>query len=170
MNKRWQEIKDFEDYLISDNGEVYSKKSNNLLKPRHTKDGYVYYRLSKPGGIQKDFKAHRLVALAYVENPNNLETVNHIDGDKTNNHYSNLEWMNRSDQLQHAYDLGLKKPMRGLNHSVAKATVEQVLYIREQYDNHKGSLYGFFAKLSRETGLSQTLVTRIARRKTYFDI
>ena len=170
MNERWQEIKDFEDYLIGDNGEVYSKKSNSLLKPRHTKDGYVYYRLCKPGGIQKDFRVHRLVALAYVENPNNLETVNHIDGDKTNNHYSNLEWMNRSDQLQHAYDLGLKKPMRGLNHSVAKATVEQVLYIRERYDNHKGSLYGFFAKLSRETGLSQTLVTRIARRKTYFDI
>lgn len=170
MNKRWQEVKGFENYLISDNGEVYSKKSKSLLKPRYNKDGYIYYRLSKPGSIQKDFRAHRLVALTYIENSSNLETVNHIDGDKTNNHYSNLEWMNRADQLQHAYDLGLKKPMRGTSHSVAKATREQVLYIREQYDNHKGSLYGFFAKLSRETGMSQTTVTKIARRKTYFDI
>lgn len=170
MEKQWKVIKGFEDYKVSEYGEVFSLKGSKLLKPRYTKDGYVYYRLSKSGGIQKDFRSHRLVAYAWLPNPNNLETVNHIDGVKTNNHYSNLEWMNRSNQLQHAYDLGLKKPMRGLAHSVAKATKEQVIYIRDCYDNHEGSWYGFYAKLSRETGLSQTLVTRIAKRQTYFDI
>ena len=167
---KWAKVEGFENYLISENGDLKNTKTGKLLKPRYYRDGYMYYRLSKSRKEQNDIRIHRLVAKAFIPNIHNLETVNHIDGNKKNNHISNLEWMNRSDQLQHAYDLGLKKPMRGLSHSVAKATIEQVLYIREQYDKHEGSWYGFYARLSRETGLSQTLVTRIAKRKTYFDI
>lgn len=170
MEKQWKAIQGLEGYKVSEYGEVFSLKTNKLLKPRHSKDGYVYYRLSDKSNGQKDINAHRLVANLWIENPNNLETVNHKDGNKENNHYSNLEWMNRADQLQHAYDLGLKKPMQGINHKSSKATIEQVLYIRDMYDKHKGSMYGFYAKLSRETGLSQTVVTRIAKRQTYFNI
>lgn len=167
---KWEKVKGFENYLISESGDLKNTKTDKLLKPRYYRDGYMYYRLSKSRKEQSDIRVHRLVAMAFIPNNNNLETVNHIDGNKENNHVSNLEWMNRSDQLQHAYGLGLKKPMRGTVHSSSKATKEQVDYIRKKYDNHSGSWYGFYAKLSRETGLSQTLVTRIAKRKTYFDI
>ena len=57
----------------------------------------------------KTYKVHRLVAICYIENPNNLPQVNHIDGNKTNNHVSNLEWCTASYNTQHAYDNGLAK-------------------------------------------------------------
>ena len=170
MEKQWKTIEWLKGYKISEYGEVFSLKNNRILKPRYTKDGYVYHRFSNGSEEQKDIRIHRLVAMLWIDNPNNLETVNHKDGNKQNNHYSNLEWMNRANQLQHAYDLGLKKPMQGTNHKSSKATAEQVMYIRNMYDNHKGSMYGFYAKLSQETGLSQTIVTRIAKRQTYFHL
>ena len=168
-NVEWRQVEGYSNYIISEYGDVKNIKTNKLLKRRTTKDGYQYYRLCERG-IQSDFRVHRLVAKMWLDNPMNLETVNHKDGNKTNNHVSNLEWMDRHSQLEHAYNLGLKKAKVGTDSNLSKATVEQVKYIRDKYDNHKGSMYGFYANLSRETGLSQTLVTRIAKRKSYFNI
>jgi hypothetical protein len=62
----------------------------------------------------KDHFVHRLVAIAFLENLENKETVNHIDGNKENNHVSNLEWCTRSENTQHAYNTGLHKPYTGI--------------------------------------------------------
>ena len=57
---------------------------------------------------------HRIVALAFLNNPNGLPEVNHIDGDKSNNNVANLEWVSRSDNTKHAIKLGLREnPMKG---------------------------------------------------------
>jgi hypothetical protein len=67
---------------------------------------YARCTLSKDGS-PKSYSVHRLVALAFIPNPLNLPQVNHKDGNKFNNHYSNLEWCTSSDNTKHAYDTGL---------------------------------------------------------------
>lgn len=71
--------------------------------------GYVRVRLDK-NAKGKNFAVHRLVAQAYVSNPNDHTEVNHIDGNKQNNIYTNLEWCSREDNMQHAATLGLLSP------------------------------------------------------------
>ena len=101
------------DYFIDKEGNVYSKRKFNLLtKLKQYKTGhkgYVKVRINK-----KDYFVHRLVAIAYLNNPQKKDTVNHIDGDKSNNHVNNLEWCTRSENCKHAYDTGLHKPYKGL--------------------------------------------------------
>ena len=90
--ERWRDIEDFEGrYRISDHGRVFSLLSKKLLNIYTNNHGYqcVYLYLD---GHYKNFKVHRLVAVAFVPNPYNLPQVNHKNEDKTYNYYTNLEW------------------------------------------------------------------------------
>lgn len=82
-------------YLISDSGEVYNAKTNRLLK-QHNHKGYLRVGLVD-NGIQKHYLVHRLVAQTFIPNPENLDTVNHINHIRTDNRAENLEWMSRKD-------------------------------------------------------------------------
>lgn len=95
-----KQIKDYENYYIDENGNIYNLNTNKKLQGSIGENGYKYYRLSK-NGSKKMFYAHRLVAEAFIENPNNLPVVNHIDGNKINNHVSNLEWVSYSENVSH---------------------------------------------------------------------
>ena len=98
---RYKIINGFEDYIIFDNGIVLSKITKKILKPANCR-GYDRYCLHKDK-IQTMKFGHRLVAEAFIPNPNNLETVNHIDENKTNNSFKNLEWMTREDNMIYSY-------------------------------------------------------------------
>ena len=90
--ERWRDIEGFEGrYRISDHGRVFSLLSKKLLNIYTNSHGYqcVYLYLD---GHYKNFKVHRLVAVAFVPNPLNLPQVNHKNEDKTYNYYTNLEW------------------------------------------------------------------------------
>lgn len=90
-----KDIKDFEGiYAITSCGRVWSYQSKKFLKPNIQKRGYYHYRLYK-NGKQKSFLAHRLVAMAYLSNPDNLPEVNHKDENKSHNYLGNLEWCTR---------------------------------------------------------------------------
>ena len=94
-------------YLVSQQGDVYSLKMKRLLKPVRTEKGYLSVELWE-GYKRKVMKIHRLVAKNFIPNPRDCKEVNHIDGNKENNHVSNLEWCTRSENLKHAYRIGLR--------------------------------------------------------------
>lgn len=90
----WKEIEGYEGlYEVSNLGNVKSlnKRKGRILKPAKNNKGYLYVNLFKQGKVKKHF-VHRLVAKAFIENPDNLPQVNHKDEDKTNNNISNLEF------------------------------------------------------------------------------
>ena len=83
-------------YAITSCGKVWSYRRKKFLKPNHNKDGYLQVGLNK-NGKRKSFFIHRLVALAYIPNPDNLTTVDHIDENKEHNYVNNLRWMTREE-------------------------------------------------------------------------
>ena len=84
-------VKDFPDYLIYEDGRVWSNKTNKFLKHAHTLKGYASVELFNTNG-SKRLLIHRLVAEAYIPNPDGLPQINHKDENPRNNHVSNLEW------------------------------------------------------------------------------
>ena len=100
-----KEIEGFENYIICTDGTVHNKKGHNISRWKDNV-GYLQVKLSKKGKWYYK-RVHRLVAEAFIPNPNNLKQVNHIDGDKTNNEVSNLEWIDNKNNTQHGYDNNL---------------------------------------------------------------
>lgn len=99
-------------YDIYKDGRIYSRKSKKFLKQSDDGNGYKKVTLLK-NGIQRTKKVHRLVAEHFVNNNSNKKCVNHIDGNSKNNNALNLEWCSYSENMKHAYKLGLRKPNRG---------------------------------------------------------
>lgn len=122
MKEIWKEIPGYDgDYQVSNLGKVKSLKNGqekimNLIKD---KGGYLRIGLSKNNNTQICL-VHRLVASMFIPNPLMLREVNHIDGDKTNNNVENLEWTTRSENILHAFRLGLKANKTGSNSPHAK--------------------------------------------------
>jgi len=96
----WTTARDFENYLISNIGNVKNSKTGRILKPSKSK--YLSVSLN---GCQKTI--HRLVAENFITKPDGKNEVNHIDGNKHNNNVENLEWVTRKENIKHAYDTGL---------------------------------------------------------------
>lgn len=84
-------------YFISDDGKLYSIRSGKFLKPAHDRYGYLYYVISI-NGKRMTLKAHRLVAKAFIPNPENKPTVNHRNGIRHDNRIANLEWATEKEQ------------------------------------------------------------------------
>lgn len=106
----WLDVVGYEGhYLVSDAGRVVSiKRPKRQLLGFGDRMGYPSVNLFADSN-GKTVCVHRLVAEAFIPNPGMFPTVNHVDGDKTNNHVCNLEWASYSDNNQHAHDTGLKK-------------------------------------------------------------
>lgn len=90
-------FEEFEGYGITSCGRVYSFKTKRFLKPNKNYKGYLSVCLTNSNGYKKTVAIHRLVALTYIPNPNNLETVDHIDENKEHNYINNLRWMTRGE-------------------------------------------------------------------------
>lgn len=125
-------------YTIDELGRIYSAKKQGSrggeISSSISTDGYCRVRLCKCG-IHHTYLLHRLVAQHFIENPENKPCVNHIDGDKTNNSVTNLEWCTYSENMQHAVRKGLNATpnLTGELHPQSKLTVELVKEIRARY-------------------------------------
>ena len=104
MNEVWANIKDYDDYQVSNQGRVCSYKNNKrkILKGWIQNTGYLTICLNN-----KKHSVHRLVAETFIHKIEGKNYVNHIDGNKTNNSVSNLEWCTNVENIQHAFKTGL---------------------------------------------------------------
>ena len=97
----WSKIEGYPNYEVSSSGRVMNVKTGKILKPFISGCGYLYIELFNNNGV-KSFRVHKLVAEAFIPNPEGLGTVDHIDSDKTNNNASNLQWMTQGDNARKA--------------------------------------------------------------------
>lgn len=95
----WKKFSGYDNYLVSDTGLVVNVNTGKRLIPSKDKDGYLSVSLSQNGKIKK-YRISRLVALVYIPNPNDLDTVDHINGIKEDNRVVNLQWLSNSDNLE----------------------------------------------------------------------
>lgn len=138
--------------------------SGKMLRP-FDGDGYLFVKLNRPGRTAKTFAVHRAVALAFLGKPIGRNCVNHLDGNKQNNHPSNLEWTTQSQNMKHAWANGLCRGVKkelGDRHHAAKLTNDQVVEARRRYGA------GERAKaLAEEYGLTRTAMHSMLTGKTW---
>lgn len=104
--EQFKDVKGYEGlYKVSENGVIIRLDTNKEIGKRRG-NGYTLTKLFK-NGENKTMSVHRIVAEAFIPNPEGKPCVNHIDGDKTNNHVSNLEWVTYSENTSHAFQTGL---------------------------------------------------------------
>lgn len=128
MKEVWKKLEKYPRYEVSNMGRIKAtcirgKKVDKILKQNLKKSGYLHVVLYE-GGEHYYRSMHRLIAQTFIPNLNNLPEVNHKDGNKTNNCVENLEWCDRSYNVNHAYVTGLKHGLRGKNNPCSKKIVQ----------------------------------------------
>ena len=170
-------IKGFEGlYEISDEGEVITLErelqtptakftlTERKSKGYKDKKGYMNFDFRRRGG--KVVRVHRLVAEAFIPNPNNYPQINHIDGDKTNNNVKNLEWCDNSMNQIHAFSNGLQKG--NFQHPNSKLSYDDVLYIKNSYQ--KGVIGKGMKTLAKKFNISYSAIQQIIYGKSYKNV
>lgn len=159
--EQWKPVAGYEDrYEVSNTGRVRRVKptrqrgKGSLLTQWPDVGGYPYVSLWH-NNKRSNAKVHKLMAIAFLGEPKPNMQVNHIDGDKTNNHLSNLEWVTSSTNLRHAYKLGLKQPTRGERHGNVALSEEKVHWIRH---NRKQMTA---AAMARQLGVTRPTVRNV---------
>jgi hypothetical protein len=140
MTEQWKNIEGYNgDYQVSDMGRIRTRNNRwgvtdkyRILKQNKQRDGYHLVRLYL-NSQQSDCLVSRLVANAFIPNPKNKKEVNHKDGNKSNNSASNLNWSTRSENMKHAFEMGLLNVRRGEDNNKSKLSEENVIEIRNTY-------------------------------------
>lgn len=122
MKEKWKTVKGWERYEVSSTGKMRNSETGKMLKSRPDKEGYLIITLSI-NNARKTMKIHRLVAEAFIPNPENKSQVNHKDGKHANNSVDNLEWCTSSENHLHAYRTLGRKAHRSESSGRAKRKV-----------------------------------------------
>lgn len=155
---KWAPIPGYDRYQASECGKI--KNGDRILKPTIGTDKYYVISLSN-GMNKKQFRVHRLIAMVFIQNPDSLPVVNHIDGNKLNNHAGNLEWCTVDHNLSHAIQTGLFN-FKGMKNPKCKITDDIVIKIRTLYEA------GVKQKmLSSMFGLKMSNIDKIVKRRSW---
>ena len=160
MEEVWKPVKGYEGlYEVSSLGRVRSVKRNLVMHPQPRKHGYLGIQLHGRGGNAKGFKTlsvHRLVAEAFIPNPNNLPEVNHIDEDKTNNRAENLQWISHIDNTN--FGTAQKRRAEKLVNGYKSMAVQQFTK-----DGVLVAEYPSISEAERQTGYAKANICRCAQ-------
>ncbi|MBO5138700.1 MAG: HNH endonuclease [Bacilli bacterium] len=161
----WKDIKGYEGYYqISSLGRVKSLTRVVVCKNKHkftcrekilklnTRNGYYVVNFQKEG-LKRSFQIHRLVAIHFINNPQNKPQVNHIDGNKKNNNVNNLEWVTIKENINHAFNIGLSSKIRHNNKPVL------------QFDKNMNFIKEYVSACSaeNETNINHSNISRCCR-------
>lgn len=158
-----RDVKGYEGlYFVNEFGEIYSypkktRKGVRKMLAHKNKNGYLSIDLCKNGNIKK-YSLHRIIALAFLDNIENKEQVNHINGNKHDNRIENLEWSTRSENQKHSIETGLRSA-KGEKNSQSKLTEIQVLNIF----NDKRT----YNQISKDFKISISTISDIKRGHTW---
>ena len=158
-----QTIKDFENYLITKDGDIYRNITYRKLKCSSDKNGYLKIRLLNKSG-RKSMFLHRLLAIQFIPNPLNKPFINHIDGNKSNNKLNNLEWCTHKENMKHAWDNNLYKDY---TESIKKANNAKSIEVFDTLNNIK---YKSMSEMSRLLKIPFTTLRRLIDSTTTFKI
>ena len=149
-------------YYITDDGKVWSERTQKFLSFQYDKNGYVKVQMRSTDNKSHRYSVHRLVLENFkpVENMGNLQ-VNHIDGDKKNNNLTNLEWTTSEENIRHAIDNNLRATING----ASKLTPEQVIEIYRRATNGERNI-----DLGKEFNIHPDQVGRIKNKKAWKEI
>lgn len=168
LQETWLPILDYPNYEISSLGNIRQAFTKKPLKQRPNTRGYLIVGLRKEG-VQKTFLVHRLVAIHFIENPDNKAEVNHRWGDKKDNRATELEWTTRKENEQHARRVLGKKSLfsnnasavTGINSPRAKAVIKLL-------NGEVLKVYDLIAQV-KDDGFNPAMVSHCCnkRRKTH---
>lgn len=165
MIEKWENIND--NYLISNMGRIKNKKTNKILKVRpHYKKGYLHTNISIGGKLKTVF-VHRLVAEAFIPNPENKPQVNHIDGNKQNNRIDNLEWCTAKENIHHAFENKLIINKCGEDCYSSKLSSIQVKEIRKMHALNRDIT---ITDMAKKYNVSKKTIYNLIKYNTYKNI
>lgn len=155
--------KEYDALEVSTHGRLRNVITETIYKFHTTKNGYLIASITF-GSRQskKTFRAHKCVAETFIPNPDNKPSINHIDGNKTNNNVSNLEWVTNKENSAHAWKNNLSAPHKSANR---KLTEDEIAYIRSNYVPMSRT---FGARpLARKFNVHHSTVQSILKNETY---
>lgn len=148
-------------YDIFPNGVVFDMQSNTEVTQQTNEDGYKKVTLTHECGKRKTHSVHRLVACTYILGDDSL-TVNHKDGVKSHNHYSNLQWATRSSQTQHAWDNKLIRDLESRKEGIRQKQGKPVVCTTT------GEEWNSAGKAAEELGLQKSNISAVCLGKKGF--
>ena len=158
----WKDVVGYEGlYAVSSLGRVKSIR-NNKIRAQYVNNGYL--TLNFYNDNCKHFTVHRLVAQAFIPNPENKPQVNHIDCDIENNRVSNLEWVFAFENVRHAIENNLKPSYLGVQNPKVKLTEVLVLEIRRLYES---GVYKNNLEISKVYNVTESTINDVVKRRTW---
>lgn len=165
MVEIWRSIAGYPEYQVSNLGRVKSLKHKEewILKPRLINSGYYRVLLSNPFVKGKQILIHRLVAIAFVPNPQNKKSVGHLDGNKLNNCADNLAWFSASDSQLHSIKSGriVRTVRRSMNVGEKNANFDHTVYTF--IHKEKGTFTGNRLDFANRYGLNRKSISNLIK-------
>lgn len=172
--EKWKPIKGFEGYyMVSNLGRIKSIQREffngrwnvpvreKIMRQGENHRGYLSVLLNR-----KTVLVHRAVGIAFIPNPSNKPQINHKLGNKKDNRSSKLEWSTQEENMQHAYDTGLKKTLTGEKHPRSILTTISVKNIRKNYQYGKK---GYKVEMSKKYGVSVSAIKDVLKGKNWIN-